>query len=203
MSFFKALKNKVTAPKATVQLKLSKSSYSLGENVEGTLAVSSSEDFAVTEIRCEIQCVEEAKKMKRVYDQNRHIYIDREFVESATLFAAKPTVSGPLTLNNGYAGTFPINMNIPAGARPTFKSVDGRVTWFVKGVIAVDGRPDVTSSTSEIQVVQPAAASVTVAAAPVIKEVVREVVMIPCKYCGGLMPQTQTSCPNCGAKRTI
>ena len=34
------------------------------------------------------------------------------------------------------------------------------------------------------------------------KEVIREVVMIPCKYCGGLMPQTSIFCPNCGAKRT-
>ncbi len=41
-------------------------------------------------------------------------------------------------------------------------------------------------------------------AAPAVqKEVVtREVVMIPCKYCGGLMPQTSTFCPGCGAKRT-
>ena len=38
---------------------------------------------------------------------------------------------------------------------------------------------------------------------PVIqKEVItREVVMIPCQYCGGLMLQTATFCSNCGAKR--
>jgi ribosomal protein L40E len=36
----------------------------------------------------------------------------------------------------------------------------------------------------------------------VVREVVREVVMIPCKYCGALFPQTATFCPNCGAKRT-
>ena len=34
------------------------------------------------------------------------------------------------------------------------------------------------------------------------KEVIREVVMIPCKYCGALMPQTAIVCPYCGAKRT-
>jgi len=34
------------------------------------------------------------------------------------------------------------------------------------------------------------------------KENVKEVlVMIPCKYCGGLFPQTVATCPNCGAKR--
>ncbi len=35
----------------------------------------------------------------------------------------------------------------------------------------------------------------------VVKETVKEVVMVPCMYCRGLMPQTSISCPNCGAKR--
>jgi len=34
-----------------------------------------------------------------------------------------------------------------------------------------------------------------------VKEVVREVVLIPCSYCSGLMPQTSIFCPNCGARR--
>jgi hypothetical protein len=34
------------------------------------------------------------------------------------------------------------------------------------------------------------------------KEVItREVVMIPCEYCGGVQPQTSVFCPNCGAQR--
>jgi hypothetical protein len=31
--------------------------------------------------------------------------------------------------------------------------------------------------------------------------ITREVVLIPCQYCGGLMPQTAIFCPNCGARR--
>ena len=31
--------------------------------------------------------------------------------------------------------------------------------------------------------------------------IVKELVMIPCKYCKGLMPQTSTFCPTCGAQR--
>jgi len=34
-----------------------------------------------------------------------------------------------------------------------------------------------------------------------VKEIIEEAVMIPCEYCGDLMPQTSTFCPNCGAKR--
>jgi len=31
--------------------------------------------------------------------------------------------------------------------------------------------------------------------------IIKEVVMIPCAYCGGLMPQTSVFCPDCGARR--
>ncbi len=30
----------------------------------------------------------------------------------------------------------------------------------------------------------------------------KEVPMVPCKYCGGMMPQASTFCPNCTAQRT-
>jgi len=31
--------------------------------------------------------------------------------------------------------------------------------------------------------------------------IIKEVVMVPCLYCGGLMPTTATQCPNCLAPR--
>ena len=31
--------------------------------------------------------------------------------------------------------------------------------------------------------------------------IVKEVVMVPCQYCGGLMPTTVTQCPSCKAPR--
>jgi uncharacterized protein YjeT (DUF2065 family) len=33
------------------------------------------------------------------------------------------------------------------------------------------------------------------------REVVKEVVMVHCRYCGGLMPELSAFCPNCGARR--
>jgi hypothetical protein len=97
----------------------------------------------------------------------------------------------------GFSQKYPLDINIPAGGRQTYHSVDQNVAWSLKGVIAIEGRPDVTSSIVEIQVAQPSAS-------PVIKEkeILREVVMIPCKYCGSLMVQTETLCPKCGARRT-
>lgn len=197
MSFFKKFRDRFSSPNARVSLQFSKYNFGLGEDAEGTLSVSSDEEFDATEIRCELQCVEEAKRTRYVHDSVANREVLKEVQESATLYSAKPVVSGAIHVTKGFSQAFPCRLNIPAGGRPTFKSIDSKVTWTVKGVIAVNDRPDVTSPITEIQVTQPSAT-------PVVKEkeIIREVVMIPCKYCGTLMPQTDTACPNCGAKRT-
>ncbi len=33
--------------------------------------------------------------------------------------------------------------------------------------------------------------------------IIKEVVMVPCVYCQGLMPNTSAFCPSCGAPRKI
>jgi hypothetical protein len=197
VSFFKKFKDRFAAPNAKISLQTNKTSYTLGENIEGTLAISSNEEFEAKEIRCEFQCVETAKKVVPQYDAVAKREVLRQVQESATLYSARPAFGGPLHVANGFSQTFPVNLNIPAGGRPTFHSIDSTVSWSLKGVIAIEGRPDIVSNTTEIQVSAPSAS-------PVIKEkeILREVVMIPCKYCGALMPQTETVCPNCGAKRT-
>ncbi|MGQ9718469.1 MAG: hypothetical protein ACUVWK_01235 [Nitrososphaerales archaeon] len=197
MSFFKKIKDKVTGPKANISLKFNKDNFVLGEDIEGTLTVASEEEFDTIEIRFEIQCVEEAKKIKRMYDERVRREIETESWESATLYSARTTVSGPLHITRGYTRSFPFSINIPLSGRPTYKSIDRKVAWSIKGVIAVDGRPDVTSRTIEIQVAQSATSIIKE------REVIREVIMIPCKYCEALMPQTATACPNCGARRTV
>lgn len=198
MSFLKKISEKVTPPKVNLTLNLSKGVYFLGENLDGELTVSSNDDFNADEIRCELQCVESARVQKRFYDSSLKREITREVWETATLYSTRPCLSGPIHISRGFVGRFPFSINIPITMKPTYKGVDRRVVWTIKGVIAVKGRPDAVSNVVEVQVAQPAAA-------PVIKErevVVREVVMIPCKYCGTLMPQTETVCPHCGAKRT-
>jgi len=209
MGFFKKLKEKVTSPKATVSLKLNKNTYALGENLEGTLSVTSEEEIDATEIRAELRS-EERRKKGRYETETRTLpdgrresrQVWKEYWDTATIFSANPQASGPLHLSVGYKGEFPFSTNIPAGGQASYASVDGSVAWTVKGVIGVKGRPDVTSSETSIQVV---AAPVAPAApiAPVVTEkiVEREIVMIPCQYCGTLFAQTATACPNCGAKR--
>lgn len=197
MSFLKKLTEKVTPPKVNLKLNLSGSVFSLGGDLKGELMVSSDEDFDAEDIRCEVQCVESAKVQKRFYDQALKREVVREVWESATLYSAKPSLSGPIHISKGFSGSFPFSIPIPITMKPTSKGIDRRVTWTIKGVIAVKGRPDAVSPTLEVQVAQPAAV-------PVVKEreVIREVVMVPCKYCGTLFPQTDTVCPHCGARRT-
>lgn len=197
MSLFKKFKDKFTSPKARVSLQLTKNTFELGEMAEGTLSVTSEEEFDAKEVRCEIDCVEKAKRMKYVNDPALNRQVMKEVDESATLYSAKPAFAGPMHIASGSPQTIPCKVSIPAGGRPTFKSIDSNVTWTIKGVISIDGRPDVTSPTTEIQVTSPSAS-------PIVreKEILREIVMIPCKFCGALMPQTETACSNCGAKRT-
>ena len=195
MSFFKKFKGRFTKPKSNVSLTIPKSTFELGEDLKGAIVVSSQEEFDATEVRAELRCVEKKKREKTEYDERQKRNVRRVYWDTATLHSANPRASGALHLTPGFNKTFPFNVNIPAGGRESFDSVDGGVTWSIKGVVAIDGRPDVTSETMELQVIRPAAAPT------VVKEIVKEVVMIPCEYCGTLFPQTATSCPNCGAAR--
>jgi len=201
MGFLKKFTNKLTAPDATVHLRFDNYSIILGNNLQGTLNIVSKEDFETTSVRCEIDCVERAKVIKNVYDPALKRSIPRVVEESCVIYSAKPTLSGPSHFSKGEARALPVNVSIPAGARPTYAGVDRNVTWTIKGVLAVDGRPDKTTDISEIQVLMPA--PTVQAQTSVQKEIIRTIVMIPCKYCQGLMDQTLTACPNCGAKRTV
>ena len=195
VGFFKKLTGRFTTPEASVSLTTPKSTFELGEDLKGAIVVSSKEEFDATEVRAELRCVEKKKREKREYDERRRRKVRRVYWDTATLHSVNPRASGALHLTPGFNKTFPFSVNIPAGGRESFDSVDGGVTWSIKGVVAIDGRPDVTSGTAELQVIRPAAAPT------VVKEIVKEVVMIPCEYCGTLTPQTATSCPNCGATR--
>ncbi|MCS7114083.1 MAG: hypothetical protein N3F10_04665 [Candidatus Bathyarchaeota archaeon] len=195
MSFLKKLSEKVTPPKVNLTLNLKKDFYYLGEKLEGELVLSSDDDFDADEIRCELTCVESAKVQKRIYNPNLKHEMPIETWETATLYSAKPCLSGPIHVSKGFTCSFPFSIALPVTMKPTLKGVDRKVSWSIKGVVAVKGRPDATSRTVEVQVAQPPTA-------PITKEVIREVVMVPCKYCGTLFPQTEITCPHCGAKRT-
>jgi len=195
MSFFKKITDRVTKPRSSVSLKLDKSAFTWGDKLEGKLTVSSEEEVDATEIRAELRCEEKRKESK---------YSNETFPKLAkstetqwwtrTLFSDKPRGSGPIHLSAGYRGEFPFSTNV-AGGQPSYSGDARTVTWTIKGVIGIKGRPDVTSPTAGIQV---AGAPTTITTEKIVE---REVVMIPCQYCGALFPQMVTTCPKCGAQR--
>ena len=195
MSFFKKVKDRVTKPKSSVSLKLDKNAFIWGDKLQGTLIVSSEEEVDVTEIRAELRCEEKRKETKHSTEIMPHLSEKTETQWwTKTLFSDQPRGSGPIHLSAGYKGEFPFSTSV-AGGEPSYSSVERSVTWTIKGVIGIKGRPDVTSPTAGIQV---AGAPTTITTEKIVE---REVVMIPCQHCGSLFPQTVTTCPNCGAPR--
>jgi hypothetical protein len=192
-----------------VFLKLNKNTFTLGEKLEGILAITSEEEIDATEIRAELRCEERKKTIKyetetRTLPGGRVVTrtVPKEVWVTETLFSENPQGSGPTHLSAGYKGEFSFNTSIPAGGQPCYSGGDRSITWNIKGVIGVKGRPDVTSSATSLQVIA-GLVSVGAAATSVVTEkiVEREIVMIPCQYCGTLFPQTTTTCPKCGAQR--
>ncbi|PVX27616.1 MAG: hypothetical protein CW716_01400 [Candidatus Bathyarchaeum sp.] len=186
MGFFKMFKK----PKTAINLELTKRTVALGASTTGTLTISSKEEFDATEVRAELRCIEKVRRERWVYNERlrrnvRHVYWD-----SATLLSDDLVASRSIHIVPGFKKTFPIKVNIPVSGRETLDGIDATVSWFIKGVVGVDGRPDATSDTIELQVIRAASLPAT-----------ESVEMVPCEYCKALMPSTSSSCPICGAPR--
>ncbi len=186
MGFFKMFKK----PKIAVKLGLKKTSLPLGSKTVATITVSSKEEFDATEIRAELRCIEKVRRERWVYNQRLRRNMRHVYWESATLVSDDLKASGSMHIVPGFKKKFEINVHIPGSGRETLDGIDRNVSWFIKGVVAVDGRPDAVSETTELQIIRPSGA--------VIKETVE---MVPCEYCRALIPVTSSACPLCGAPR--
>jgi hypothetical protein len=195
MSFFKKITDRVTKPKSSVSLRLDKYTFNFGDKLQGVLTVSSEEEVDATEIRAELRCNEKKKESVTGVTMGSQGGISKsDQWQNNTLYFENPQASGPVHLSAGYKGEFPFSTNITGGL-PSYSGDARTVSWTIKGVIAIKGRPDVISPTVGIQV---AGAPTTVTTEKIVE---REVVMVPCEYCGALFPQTVTTCPTCGAQR--
>jgi hypothetical protein len=186
LGFFKMFKK----PKTEINLELTKRTVALGTSTSGTIIIAAQEEFDATQVRAELRCIEKIRRERWVYNERLRQNIRQVYWDSATLLSDDLAASGPMHIVPGFKKTFPIKVNIPASGRETLDGIDSNVSWFIKGVVSVDGRPDATSETIELQVIR--------AANLPAKE---EVEMVPCEYCRALMPATSSSCPICGAPR--
>ncbi len=123
------------------------------------------------------------------------VWKEEEYEDSKTLYLDKSKIMSFVHMSLGYQSKFPFNFKLPTIGRETYHSVDKNVEWSVTAYMKATNRKDLRSRVGEILVAKP-----TVSATPT-KEVVREVVLIQCANCNGLMPQTAIFCPNCGTRR--
>jgi len=185
LGFFKMFRK----PKTSVVLEIKKRTLATGTSTGGTITVSSKEEFDAVEIRAELRCIEKRRRERWVYDQRLKRDIRHVYWESVTLLSDDLKVSSQIHIVPGFKKTFPIEVNIPPNGRETLDGMDVNVSWFLKGVVGVDGRPDPISDTIELQVIRSTST------------VSKEVEMVPCEYCKALMSIISSSCPICGAPR--
>ena len=81
--------------------------------------------------------------------------------------------------------------------RKHFYSAEHSVRWQLCAILEALNHPNIQTPTYEVQVAKPQINQPTT----IMKEITREVILIQCPYCSGLMPQASLFCPNCGAKR--
>jgi hypothetical protein len=193
MGFLKKIQGHLVAPKADANLQLSDQYAVLGENIEGTFTISPHEVIQAEEIRCEIKCSETAQVMRTEYDTSIKRMVTRQVTENRILYQAKPACNSATELINGISRPFKFSINIPAGSRPTYMSTCDIVQWQIKGVVAVHGRPDITTKEMQFQVIPQSQKPIN--EPPKLR-------LVACEYCQTGMPENTLACPNCGARRT-
>lgn len=197
--FLGKIKKALTYPRASITVHTSKDVYAMGEDVEGILQLVSDEEFDIEQVKVNFKCIEkvERRRLKSHGDsegeEEEEIYWDEEEHEAKHL-----EISGPMHMSPGVKD-FPFSVNIPIGRPETHRSIDRTVEWSVQGEVNVKGRLGLNSKRCEVPVVKTLPQAVQ--APQVVREVIREVVMIPCRYCGTLMAQTMAKCPKCDAPR--
>ena len=195
MSLFKGHIPPPPLPKLEIASNLSDTEAHLGDELKGSLNVKSSEELDIEEIWVELRCIESKKKIRRYQDGNL-VWREKEYWDNADIYSG-PFSHLPLSPNLhvkvGFDKLFSFMVKIPSYGRETFVSADDTINWLLTEYVAVRGyKYALKSKGSQIYVTKlPVSA----------KEVVREIVLIPCAYCSGLMSQTSTVCPNCGARR--
>jgi hypothetical protein len=183
-------------PNAKIELTAQKTQYCLGEQISGTVKISSDEEFLVNQAVVCLTCNESLKKTRVL--GNQYGTSQTEYWDSGVIYGNVCKLFGAARIPQGFTATYPYALTISAAAMETLYSVDHFVKWFLNATIEVNGRPNIQTITYETQVMRP---QISQSAPAIVKEVEREVVLIPCKYCSSLMPQAATFCPNCGARR--
>ncbi len=143
--------NRFKAPKTTLAISMDKNEFSLREPLTGKFQVTSSEEFDADEIRVEIW-VDEFTRATGSVDIGGNRKKTVTLQQNNKLHNGKVAVSGRMHITEGFSKDFPFSINLPPGVPPSYSGRNATNTWKMKGVVAVKGRPDVTSHDTEIKV---------------------------------------------------
>lgn len=111
------------------------------------------------------------------------------------LFFEDKEISAGMHANIGSTAEFPFAFRLPTIGRETYHGIDKNLLWLLVATVYIQGIHGLANTLTEQKEVFVSNST------RITKETVREVVLIPCSYCSGLMPQTSVFCPNCGARR--
>src|SRR5208283_1638884 len=183
-------------PKAKVELNSQETHYSLGDQVKGFVKITSDEEFEVSQAFIRLYCYESIKKSRTI--GNQYGMQQTEYWDSAVICDTSCKLFEHARMPQRFSGSYKYALAISPAAKETLYSIDHYVKWLLYAILVANGRPNISTANYEIQV---AKMQINQSSPTIMKEVTREVVLIPCAYCSGLMPQTSIFCPNCGARR--
>jgi hypothetical protein len=188
MSFFKRL----LPLKAHMTLSLQGMQVEQGEPFKGLATLEPKENFRAELVRLEVRVTEkwEEPTWTRDAQGNQRQVMSQK---TDTRHSQDVPLSQPFDAVEGGSRQFPVEVTVPF-FQPT--RYGGVISYSLKAVADVKGRPDVTAEVTPT--VLPLAPGVT-------KIIEKEVVKVPCKYCGTLVAITAdiSKCPSCGAPMSV
>ena len=176
------------SPKARLSLKVKKTELCLGDELSGTLNISSQEELDVDEIYVSLSCIETVKKVRRYQEtvkvnpfeadtnpERQVVWKEEEYDDSKALFSADSKIMTMVHLTTGYQADFPFVFKLPTVGRETYHSVDQNLSWLVNAFMKAKNRKTIRAyGGGEILVAKLMVSATTT------REVVREIVLIPC-----------------------
>ena len=163
-----------------------------GTPFKGKVTLASDDNFQVEHIRMELRVWE--KYTEDIWTQENGHNVRKSVQKKDKRFSQNVVISQPFAATKGGRTEYPFEVTLP---RYVPSRNNGAITYSLKAVANVKGRPDVTKEINPSVLPPPPQ---YVVAAPV-----NPIITIKCAYHGGMitLKPGMTNCPSCGAPLTM